>query len=476
MIRCILLSVWPLSDRQRKHLYLGLVPDEAFSVRLLGPDETVESISQARKYPLYPGLDRLAEPVVDDSDSGSLIENRRDDSNLLGSKLTLNKLKPDSRESVKTLRVDAQSATIVDPDSSGLHSKSAMMIQIPQNSIKSTNMQTSLKTVDTGFCSPKYHSSIPHRSEKRYEVTRSPPLNARARPKSRPRMAAKKPISKDVKRTYKHREDFDHASLELILSNMTRPERGSFNYYQGLNYLVAYVLDLLRDPSDTYALCMGLADTHLRPYIGDSLEGVDVLAHVLRRLVELFVAGLAVHVNSDSNMVNSATSASWMLTVFTMLKKLKRRVRLLDQVVDIFVAQGWAGFFKCVLVMFYYLESDLAKCQNEEMLIFMNDFAKRGFQKLGEVFPAKGQTKNKSVVFYSEQRIQKVEPGQISVKEIDRSAFGEPQFDFKREIRRFDLVNEHLLADLAAEYTKAKKVYDQSLRNVLRKVEMILKK
>ena len=257
---------------------------------------------------------------------------------------------------------------------------------------------------------------------------------------------------------------------------MAHPDRGDFSYYQGLNFLVAYVLDLLRDPKPTYDVCMGLVDGHMRAYVGDSLQGVDVLAHTLRRLVELFLAGLAVYAGSDDNMISSATSANWMLTVFTVLKKFKRRVRLLDQVVDIFVAQGWVGFFKCALVLFYYLEPDLLECGPEDLLVFMNDFARRGFRKLGEAFPTKSQHKKQSIELYSDRSLRQFETGQVSFAESDTFGLETPQFDFKREIKRFDLVSKLLLTDLSVEFKNANSAYEQQWSQVLQKIEMMSKK
>ena len=48
-------------------------------------------------------------------------------------------------------------------------------------------------------------------------------------------------ISMDVKRTYANRKDFDHVSLEQILRNIAHPKMGKFPYYQGINYVVAYL-------------------------------------------------------------------------------------------------------------------------------------------------------------------------------------------------------------------------------------------
>lgn len=47
--------------------------------------------------------------------------------------------------------------------------------------------------------------------------------------------------------------------------------------------------------------------------------------------------------------------AQWCLTIFTICIQYNDRSYILDQIIDLFVGQGWNGFIKVVLVLFQEL-------------------------------------------------------------------------------------------------------------------------
>ena len=258
-------------------------------------------------------------------------------------------------------------------------------------------------------------------------------------------------ITLDVRRTHVERKEFDHVSLEQVLRNISHPNMGNFAYYQGLNYIVAYILDIIKDPVETYNISLTLMELHFRKYVNHSMDNLNILFYILRRLIQVFLPNLAAHIDRNENMEANATYANWFLTLFTTLKQFKEKVRLLDQVFDIFMAKGWVGFFKCVLVIFFYLEEDIVSVQSEEMIMFLNDFTKKGFEFLGEKLfqKTKSSQENRSYTS-SASSFNRMESQKTSDWELQSTKA--PMFNFKEEISQFNMVNEILLVEFSMEY------------------------
>lgn len=249
---------------------------------------------------------------------------------------------------------------------------------------------------------------------------------------------------------------------------------GNFAYYQGLNYIVAYILDIVVDPVETYNISLTLMELHFRKYVNHSMDNLNILFYTLRRLIQVFLPDLAAHIDRNENMEANATYANWFLTLFTTLKQFKEKVRLLDQVFDIFLAKGWVGFFKCVLVIFFYLEEDIVSVQSEEMIMFLNDFTRKGFELLGEKLNPKQKSSNNlryQISSGSNDNINST--GKLSGFESQKSK--EPLFNFKHEIRQFDMINKLLLVEFAMEYHNMKETFDKKWIDIMRKVETFTK-
>ena len=205
-------------------------------------------------------------------------------------------------------------------------------------------------------------------------------------------------------------------------------------------------------------------ENHFRKYVGQSLEGLGVLSHTLHRLIQMFLPNLGHHFDQNENIISGGIGTNWILTLFTTLKKFKNHIRLLDQVFDIFMGQGWIGFFKCVLVLFYYLEEDIITLKNDQMMIFLNNFTQNGFQKLGETLITK---KSKPSV-----------SSKVSLKlpsDMTGSNYGQlnqvPLFNFKQDVTRFNIVNKLLLVQFSLEYHTTKQTFDRKWTNIQNRLD-----
>jgi hypothetical protein len=475
IIRKILLKVWPLSTEQRKYLYIEMTSESLSRDALLDYEESSYAFTRIRKVEKKEIKRQFGESFMKvRKKTGGLIDTIKNDFT-----------PPDSK--------DDQSSEII-PDKSdapitNLKNKTGNLIiknkiknpfienskvlendQFPTETSSTPKMPKIYKNKNQNFQTegPKGIRKIMSRHRSKSSSNSLPTKSKKQKPKP-----ADNIITLDVKRTHVERKEFDHVSLEQVLRNISHPKMGNFAYYQGLNYIVAYVLDVMQDPVETYNVSIMLMEMHFRKYVNHNMDNLNILFYTLRRLIQVFLPNLASHIDRNENMEANATYANWFLTLFTTLKQFKENVRLLDQVFDIFMAKGWVGFFKCVLVIFYYLEEDITALQSEEMIMFLNDFTKQGFQRLGEsLLNAKKNHSKKSIKNLSSQAsLSNVDKKANTNYDSNIESEGTPLFNFKNEIKEFEMVNKLLLVEFAMEYHNMKEAVEKKWIEIIRKVE-----
>ena len=483
VIRKLLMTVWPLSVHQRKHLYIQLT-SESFSKRqLLDYEESSYAFSRIKKREI-PGSQpkrpqkfgesfmkvarkkgQLVDPIQNDFDpekgnatSDDLSEAKRHPStSTLGTK-------PDSVISSTQVQNPFVSNTFSTENSFSIEpTDKPKSPKIYQNKGKhyQTEIPAEILKVQNRHRSTSGGNTLPTKAKK-----------VKQKPKP-----ADNIISLDVKRTHVERKEFDHVSLEQVLRNIGHPKMGNFAYYQGLNYIVAYILDIVGDPVETYNISITLMEAHFRKYVNHNMDNLNILFYTLRRLIQVFLPELASHIDRNENMEANATYANWFLTLFTTLKQFKENVRLLDQVFDIFMSKGWVGFFKCVLVIFYYLEEDILSLQSEEMIMFLNDFTKKGFEILGEVLtsPKKNISKKSIKDQSSQSSFKNLEKKRLTPFDNETSLGPKPLFNFKEEVKVFDMVNKLLLVEFSMEYHNMREAVEKKWIEIMRRVEQYTK-
>ena len=477
VVRKVLLTVWPLSEMQRKFLYIELTSDSLSQNQLLDYEEQSYAFTRVKsKDPLsrlgrsnrqfgesFMKVDRkkgeLIDPIKNDFDT---LSGKEDDKTEEGSEVTpkkvLTSLAKEETNLIQTTPPDNPFLSVVEkpsPEGSELSKP-----KVYQN--KQKHFQSEMPGI----------RKIPNRHRSKSRTKNTLPTKLKKQ-KQKPK-PADNIITLDVKRTHVERKEFDHVSLEQVLRNISHPKVGNFAYYQGLNYIVAYVLDIIHDPVETYNVSIMLMETHFRKYVNHNMDNLNILFYILRRLVQVFLPELAAHIDRNENMEANATYANWFLTLFTTLKQFKENVRLLDQVFDIFMAKGWVGFFKCVLVIFYYLEEDILALQSEEMIMFLNDFTKKGFERLGETLQLKSRkvaSKASLKMAPSESSFTDIEKKQLSSFDSQSTFANKPLFNFKQEINEFKMVNKLLLVEFSMEYHNMREAVEKKWIEILRRID-----
>lgn len=487
IVKKILLNIWPLTVEQRKFLYIEMTSDSLSRDALLDYEEHSYAFNRIKSKNISPNINRpnrqFGESFMKiDLKKGELIDTIKNDfepENLDIDAKSQENSEIKSIEKVSNLKnVDSNIIKKTSPEESNPFLSNISNENNSESTFTSEGPKIYKKS-NKGF-----QSELPigvkkvverHRSRSRTRVNTLPTKLKKTKQKVKP---GDNIITLDVKRTHVERKEFDHVSLEQVLRNIAHPKMGNFAYYQGLNYIVAYILDVLVDPVETYNISITLMEMHFRKYVNHNMDNLNILFYILRRLLQVFLPDLAAHIDRNENMEANATYANWFLTLFTTLKQFKQNVRLLDQVFDIFIAKGWVGFFKCVLVMFYYLEEDITSLHSEEMIMYLNDFTKKGFQRLGENLFIKSKAKTKSSFqnLPSDLSIKNIEKKQISSVDTLTTQESTPLFNFKQEIKEFHMVNKLLLIEFTMEYHNMREAVEKKWIEVLKKVEIHTKK
>lgn len=481
VVRRILMTIWPLSISQRKYLYIELKSETFSKKQLLDYEESSYAFTRIKKREISETGSQRSQKFGEsfmkiDHKRGQLVDPIK------------NNFAPDLAEDVSDDLLETKS----NAGSTQLGKKVVSVISSTetQNPFVSNNFSTENSFSTENLESLRSPKTLPAK-DKIYKT--ETPLGIRKIPSrhrstssgntlpTKPKKQKPKPgdniISLDVKRTHVERKEFDHVSLEQVLRNIGHPKMGNFAYYQGLNYIVAYLLDIIEDPVETYNVSIMLMEGYFRKYVNHNMDNLNILFYTLRRLIQVFLPKLASHIDRNENMEANATYANWFLTLFTTLKQFKENVRLLDQVFDIFMSKGWVGFFKCVLVIFYYLEEDIVSLQSDEMIMFLNDFTKKGFELLGEeLIGSKTQANKKSIRGQSSQSSFKMlEKKVLTTLDSQTSVVPDALFNFKREVRQFNMVNKLLLVEFSMEYHNMREAVEKKWIDVLRRVDQYTK-
>ena len=192
-------------------------------------------------------------------------------------------------------------------------------------------------------------------------------------------------ISLDVKRTFSAAPSFSQSGLETILYNVSHKNVGNFPYYQGLNYITSYFYVLFEGNKEiTYALIIKMMFSSFFPYVDNELCNMKKLFFIQKRLLKYYLPTLSNYFENDQKLNTDVVVASWCLTLFTTVTQYMLKSELLDEIIDIFVAKEWPGFFQVTLVIFDELAPKLLASAYEDIFIILTELVRTNFAEIRE--------------------------------------------------------------------------------------------
>ena len=173
--------------------------------------------------------------------------------------------------------------------------------------------------------------------------------------------------------------------LKLVLLNISNEKGGNFGYYQGLGFLVLYYLKLVKDPLNTYQVSMFLIKSYLQQFFDVTKDKSQPLYYTLSELIRVFFPNYAIMFPRQQLNNMDLFFESWIGSIFTYYQDEPKCLPFIDQIMDIFIADGWPGFMKVVLTILVNLEPQILKMNENEKMLFFKDFMKESLERLGEI-------------------------------------------------------------------------------------------
>lgn len=175
-------------------------------------------------------------------------------------------------------------------------------------------------------------------------------------------------IRMDVRRT--NFAKFFEEPLERLLNDVS-VSFPSVNYYQGMNCIGGFLLNYFDDYDKSDSVFRMLVKRRLARFFSKNFENVPKLIYLCGRVMRKFLPRLSAHL--DGLLIDSGLYISpFFFTIYTCFLQHFHSYRLVAKVFDMFIASGWVGFFKVMVVIMSQVEERLLKKNYEQVLLFLN--------------------------------------------------------------------------------------------------------
>jgi len=105
--------------------------------------------------------------------------------------------------------------------------------------------------------------------------------------------------------------------LENILYNVSHPKGGNIEYYQGLNYIVSYYLNIFENDFFTFNVVMYVLKKHYLKFLDKRLTKLRKIFYYLKKYVEIYIPDLSYYLENEVRLDIDIIFAPWVLTIFT---------------------------------------------------------------------------------------------------------------------------------------------------------------
>jgi hypothetical protein len=175
-------------------------------------------------------------------------------------------------------------------------------------------------------------------------------------------------IKCDVRRTQLINENKD--LLEQILVEVSRlfPET---NYYQGMNTIGNFLLNYSNDYATAKQIFIYLMNNDLQTYFSNNFGRLKELLYVAERLLDIHVPKISAHL-LKLQVMNEYYISPIILTIYTVSFQFVENYPFVIQAMDLFMVEGWTGFFKVFVIVMRMVESKVLEMNFELAMEFLN--------------------------------------------------------------------------------------------------------
>ena len=197
----------------------------------------------------------------------------------------------------------------------------------------------------------------------------------------------KNDIQKDVLRTYindkEKTEEIKKKMLNILTSVSTL--NGNIQYYQGMNYIVEFLLELTDEENSFYIFLSFFFKTEYYSIFDKDLTKLNHFFYIIQRLIQLYEPEIYSHLISQNLNINCFISP-WFITLFLTSRQyiLEKEIpKVLIRIMDNFILHGWKSLMKIAIMALHIYEKEILKMKYEELIQFLiNDILKTDFFKI----------------------------------------------------------------------------------------------
>ena len=190
-------------------------------------------------------------------------------------------------------------------------------------------------------------------------------------------------IDLDVIRTdFDKDKELNQQKTSYILKSIVEivPE---LKYNQGMNYIVAFLLNITQNEEDSFYLFLGLfTSTEYDELFKNDLAKLKRIFYIFERLISIFLPNLY-NFFLENNIKVSYFISSWFITLFTntfQYNKMKDNPKILNIIMDLFFYYDWKSIIITGISLLKTYESKILLLISEEILHFLtSDILKEDF-------------------------------------------------------------------------------------------------
>ena len=196
----------------------------------------------------------------------------------------------------------------------------------------------------------------------------------------------KNDIQKDVIRTYindsEKTEEIKVKMLNILTSVSTL--NGPIQYYQGMNYIVEFLLELTDEENSFYIFLSFFFKTEYYSIFEKDLAKLHHFFYVIQRLIQLYEPEIYSYLISQNVNIDCFISP-WFITLFLTSRQyiLEKEIpKILIRIMDNLILKGWKSLIKIAIMALHNYEKEILKMKYEEIIQFLiTDILKTDFFK-----------------------------------------------------------------------------------------------
>ena len=155
------------------------------------------------------------------------------------------------------------------------------------------------------------------------------------------------------------------------------------NYYQGMQYIVLFLMELFGEKEAFYLFLGILLNTEYSLLFEKNLQKLKVFFYVFKRIISLFEPELSSYLNIN-NMQVDLFLPPWFITLFAgthhFLRKTEDNTPIIIRVLDYYILFGWKSMMSIGCELLHLFEGHIMKLDYEGLMRFLlNDILKMDF-------------------------------------------------------------------------------------------------